>query len=101
MLIFESIFIQIALQLLEEERSKDSGLLSPNAQEALMTSSGSLHRIPNRQRLRASVNQLGSSPEFPETVFHQSSSTGNLDRIRRAASSSSLNTLGKNIKTPR
>lgn len=92
-LIFESIFIQIALQLLEEERSKDSGLLSPNAQEALMTSSGSLHRIPNRQRLRASVNQLGSSPEFPETVFHQSSSTGNLDRIRRAASSSSLNTL--------
>jgi len=92
-LIFESIFIQIAVQQLEEERSKDSGLLSPNAHEALMTSSGSLHRIPNRQRLRASVNQLGSSPEFPETALHQSSSTGNLDRIRRAVSSSSLNTL--------
>lgn len=97
-LIFESTFVQIALQQMEEERSKDSVVTSPNAhQEGILTSSGSIQRVPSRQRTRTSTNQsnLGSSPELPESGFHQSASTGNFERMRRAVSSSSLNSLCK------
>ena len=42
-LIFESTFIQMAIQQIEEEKSKDLNSLSPNVEVAL-TTSGSLQR---------------------------------------------------------
>ena len=97
--IFESIFIQVVIQQLEEDKTNDAGTLSPNALEQSFTASGSLQRMP-RHRTRTSTNlpNLGSSPELPESGMLQSASTGNLERIRRAASSSSLNSIGRRIK---
>lgn len=86
----------MALQQLEEEKSKDSNTLSPNSTEGTLTSSGSLQRVPRRSRASTSnPTNLGTSPELTESVFHQSASSGNLVSIRRAASISSLNSLGK------
>ena len=96
-LIFESTFVQVALQQLEEEKSKDSGTLSPiSALEISFTASGNQQKISGRSRTRTSTNlpNLGSSPELPESGMIQSASTGNLERIRRAASRSSLNSIG-------
>jgi len=97
--IFESIFIQVVIQQLEEDKTKDAGTLSPNALEQSFTASGSLQRMPGRHRTRTSTNlpNLGSSPELPESGMLQSASTGNLERIRRVASSSSLNSIGRRI----
>lgn len=85
----------MAIQQLEEEKNKDSYLLSPNV-EVTLTSSGSLQR-PNR-RSRASTSNatnLGTSPELSESGFHHSTSSNNPDHIRRAVSISSLNSLCK------
>lgn len=82
----------MAVQQLEEEKNKDSNALSPNSAE--LTSSGSLQR-PRRSRTSTSTaTNLGTSPELLESGFHQSASSGNMDRIRRAVSVSSLNSLG-------
>lgn len=87
----------MALQQLDEEKTKDSNTLSPSTAESTLTSSGSFQRGPSR-RSRASTSNttnLGTSPELSESGFHQSTSSGNLDRIRRAVSISSLNSIGK------
>lgn len=94
-LIFESTFLQMALQQIEEERSKDSNTLSPNTIEGVLTASGSLQRTSNRRSRASTTNAtaLGTSPELTESVFHQSGNSGSSDRIRRAVSISSLNSL--------
>ena len=87
----------MALQQLEEEKSKDTNTLSPMTAEAAITSSGSLQRVPNR-RSRASTSNatnLGTSPELSESGFTNSSSANNQDRIRRAVSISSLNSISR------
>lgn len=87
----------MALQQIDEERSKDSNTLSPNTVEGALTASGSLQRVSNR-RSRASTSNataLGTSPELLESGFHQSGNSGSSDRIRRAVSISSLNSLCK------
>uniref|UniRef100_A0A0P5SHU1 Regulatory-associated protein of mTOR n=1 Tax=Daphnia magna TaxID=35525 RepID=A0A0P5SHU1_9CRUS len=92
-LIFESTFIQMAIQQLEEEKIKDSNLLSPNVEVAL-TSSGSLQRPSRRSRAASSnITNLGTSPELSESGFFHSMNSVNPDHIRRAVSISSLSSL--------
>lgn len=86
----------MAIQQLEEEKSKDTNVLSPNMVEAALTSSGSLQRTNRRSRASTSnATNLGTSPELLESGFNHSASTNNVDRIRRAVSISSLNSLSK------
>lgn len=95
-MIFESVFIQVALQQLEEEKSKDSYTQSLSV-ETTLTASGSQQKVPVR-RSRASTSNatnLGTSPELSEGGLTQSASSTNMDRIRRAVSISSLNSLSK------
>ena len=91
-LIFESTFIQMAIQQIEEEKSKDLNSLSPNVEVAL-TTSGSLQRPGRRSRASTSnPTNLGTSPELPDSGF---TSSGQPDHIRRAVSISSLSSLSK------
>ncbi len=85
----------MAIQQLEEEKSKDTNVLSPNMVEAALTSSGSLQRTRRSRASTSNATNLGTSPELSESGFNHSASTNNLDRIRRAVSISSLNSLSK------
>ncbi|EFX77206.1 hypothetical protein DAPPUDRAFT_248021 [Daphnia pulex] len=92
-LIFESTFIQMAVQQIEEEKNKDSNSLSPNV-EVTLTSSGSLQRPTRRSRASTSnAMNLGTSPELSDSGFTHSTNSGHPDHIRRAVSISSLSSL--------
>ena len=94
-LIFESTFIQMAVQQIEEEKNKDSNSLSPNV-EVTLTSSGSLQRPTRRSRASTSnAMNLGTSPELSDSGFTHSTNSGHPDHIRRAVSISSLSSLSK------
>ena len=93
-LIFESTFVQVVVQQLDEERHRFEQPLSPSSVEL---SIGHFERIPPRSRLRSTAGSahqlLGTSPELSDGA----AGAGNFERIRRATSNTSLNSLGSPV----
>ena len=83
----------MAVQQIDEEKTKDSNSLSPNV-EVTLTSSGSLQRSTRRSRASTSnATNLGTSPDLSDNGLTHSTNSGHPDHIRRAVSISSLSSL--------